>query len=212
MMHLLEDALGKWGSRDQLRELFHLRRAIREAVAEGREDAELYDRLGLLLRTKGEHPEAAQAFEAALRCDPTRSDVWYSLGCLHSELGDNLHAEAAYRKVLELKPEFAMARTNLGNCLMLQGNRSEAEECFRVAIRDDPTLFEPHINLGTILIQLDQHEEALGELLSGIRLQSRPASEPYLCIARLLSSLDENLPRKEKILAELTDRLVPLQG
>jgi tetratricopeptide (TPR) repeat protein len=204
---LLDDSLQKWGSRDQVLELLRLQREIRKAVAEKREDAGLYDRLGLLLGALGRYPEALQSFEAALRCDPKRSDVWYSLGCLYSGLKDGFHAEAAYRKVLELQPQFAMARTNLGICLMLQGNRSEAERCFRIAMRDDPTLFEPHINLATVLIQLDKHEEALAELFSGIRLQSRPGSAPYLCIARLLSCLNENGPRKERMLAELVGKL-----
>jgi tetratricopeptide (TPR) repeat protein len=186
----------------QVHELLKLHNAIKEAPEDSPELCELYDRAGLTLGSLGRYSHAVPAFEAALRCNPSRTETWYSLGFIHSISKEYPQAASAYRKALELQPGHAMARTNLGICLMFQGNKEEAEECFRRAISDDPNLFEPRCNLATLLVHGGWYEQGLAELALALKISSRSATAAQNLIRVILDDLKEDPARKGKIFSD----------
>lgn len=71
-------------------------------------------------------PEAAAAYEAALRLDPYEPLAHFNRGNLRLRAGDAAGAERAYRQALALDEGMARAHTNLALALARSGRLSEA--------------------------------------------------------------------------------------
>jgi tetratricopeptide (TPR) repeat protein len=83
----------------------------REARARDPDSADAAFNLGVVLRARAAHAEAAQHFEAALRLEPDyRADCLAELGAIRALLGDGDEAERLLREALALDPQHAEAR------------------------------------------------------------------------------------------------------
>ncbi|NIQ00474.1 MAG: tetratricopeptide repeat protein, partial [Nitrospinaceae bacterium] len=67
---------------------------------------EAYYGLGGIYNYQERYQEAAEAFETAIRLDPTHHNSYYSLGYTYEQLGRNQEAEKKYRKYRDLKARY----------------------------------------------------------------------------------------------------------
>src|SRR5207245_94790 len=69
--------------------------------------------LGLLHHRMGQYTEAQEAYEAALRAQPTCAEAAYNLGSLCEDLGELPASIRFYLRALELSPDYPDAHFNL---------------------------------------------------------------------------------------------------
>ena len=82
--------------------------AYREAI--GRDESSFaWDGLGLALQRRELRRSAREAFERAVRINPSNATAWLHLGLAHEFLGNPRAAIAAYQKALEITPQRADA-------------------------------------------------------------------------------------------------------
>jgi predicted O-linked N-acetylglucosamine transferase (SPINDLY family) len=91
---------------------------------------------------KGEHAQAAQALQAALRLRPDWTDARYNLGAVLTQLGRFAEAEDAYRRVIRAEPGRLLAYRMLGSVLHRQGRIEELLNVLAEARRRHPKDFD----------------------------------------------------------------------
>jgi protein O-mannosyl-transferase len=105
-------------------------------------------------------PEAAEAYQAALRIRPVYPEAKRNLELAHMKLGDAAadapgrlsEAIAHYEAVLRTDPEHFRAHYNLGTVLMdVTGREAEAIAHLESAVKIQPESVEPRVNLGIVL-------------------------------------------------------------
>ncbi len=105
---------------------------------------------GLLLADAGQNVEAARAFEAATRLDPTNAVYLVNLGNAQRATGDLEAAVATFRRALELAPGLPDAANGIGVALVQQKQPAEAVKWLEKAA-GDPAFIEAQLNLGIAL-------------------------------------------------------------
>lgn len=88
--------------------------------------------LGEALGKMGKHDKAREAFESALRMDPTFADAWYNMGVMYEQAGNAAEAEQCYLKGVEIR-ETAPGRNNLANTQRALLKLEESEKNYRRA-------------------------------------------------------------------------------
>ncbi len=116
-----------------------------------------------------EDPQAAEAFEQAVKLDPTLAEAHFRLGMTNDALGKAKEAEEAYRKAVACykkylaTPEHSKdpeAHYNLGQTYAGLHLYSEAVKEYRQATRITPDDAAIHYDLGRALMKLAQYDEA----------------------------------------------------
>lgn len=100
---LYYDALKQWESGNTTRARALLEKSIRRRPG-SIENADAYNRLGLLLWEMGEQEEAVNAFTESLRMDPEQYDVRCNQGVALCGVKDFAQAEAAFREAALMNP------------------------------------------------------------------------------------------------------------
>ena len=118
--------------------------------------------LGVLVHQSGQHEQAIEYLETAIRINGDEAAFHGNLGDVYCVLRRYPQAIAAYRRALALRPGIADAynaevSNNLGNVLYKQGDLADAVSCFDTALQCNPDHVEALCNLGTALSQ--QQEE-----------------------------------------------------
>jgi tetratricopeptide (TPR) repeat protein len=121
-----------------------------------------------------EPARAQEAYEAALRQDPSHGPARVNLGRLLHERGDAAAAEAHYRAALAGKPEDATAAFNLGVALEDLGRDREALSAYESALQLDPSDADAHFNAANLCERLRDTAAALRHWMS-YRNLTRPA-------------------------------------
>ena len=70
--------------------------------------------LGIAYHMTGQDDAAADAFNQALKLNPSNPAVWHQLAILYRSQGDFSAALDAYQKALELDQDYALAHRNIG--------------------------------------------------------------------------------------------------
>jgi predicted O-linked N-acetylglucosamine transferase (SPINDLY family) len=117
--------------------------------------------LGQALQAMQRWSDAALAFEAALRLDPTFHEARNSLGVSLQRSGHPARAAEVYRQALDARPGDAGVMANWGTALREMGALPEAVERLRAAAELEPRVASHRINLGIALCQ--QREFAAAE-------------------------------------------------
>jgi len=94
--------------------------------------------------------EAKDAYQRALRADPSHADAHVNLGRLHHEEGAPALAEKHYRAALEADPAHETAAFNLGVAMEDLGRADDAARAYQRAIDLDPGNADAHYNLAGI--------------------------------------------------------------
>ncbi len=158
-------ALSQWGaavarSRGPEAALPFLRkaRAVRPA------DPEALIGLAAGLSALGEHRQAVQAYQEALRHEPDHPVALVNLGLGLESLGREAEAEAAYQRAVQARPREALPHFNLGNVRFRRGDLPGAAAAYRTAVEADPGLARAHFYLAVVLINTGSPEAALPAL------------------------------------------------
>ncbi len=159
---------------------------FRHALAVTSDNATAHLNLALALSERGEHAEAAEQLQAALRLRPRWAKAHNNLGVALSALGREDEAHEHYRAALSIDPLYADAHYNLGLSLAERGAAEQALSHFRRALESDPGKVEAHYNAGTLLAGLRRFDEAAGYFRRTVELDPAHAMAHYNLGAVLL--------------------------
>jgi Flp pilus assembly protein TadD len=134
---------------------------LRRALAEHPQSARLHTLLGVVLRDKGQEPQAKGELSRALTLDPAYAPAHTALGVLHDRARRTEDALREHRQAVRLAPGSVRAWNNLGFSLYLAGRDREAVDAFREALRVDPSARPVYNNLGFALARLGDEKGAL---------------------------------------------------
>lgn len=97
-------------------------------------DPRVWSVLGEAYAASGDPADAAQAFQMALRLDPTRANDWANLGRVETDLDDGRvgpNAKAAFATALKLDPKSQTGLLGLSEAAAAEGRRAEAADYLR---------------------------------------------------------------------------------
>ena len=95
-------------------------------------------RQGDAARDRRDWPQAADRYQAALKADPARPNIWVQLGHSRKEAGDLKGAETAYFEAMRREPDNGDTHLNLGHVLKLGGRPAEAYAAYKRAVELEP--------------------------------------------------------------------------
>lgn len=142
---------------------------------------------GAALGRLGRFAEALEAFDAALRIDPTSAGAHFNRAIVLEKLDRADAAVAAYRSLAAGVTSYApRAALNLGTILVRRGDRDGARAAYERCVELDPDSASGRHNLGALLVELG--EDA--------------AARPHLERAATLRPSD---PRPHALLGQIAD-------
>jgi eukaryotic-like serine/threonine-protein kinase len=122
-------------------------------------------------REPGAAQEAIAAGYTALRLDPNRANVRYSLAVSLAGSGRLDEAIDELQRALALQPNYDDARRELGNALAAKGRLDEAVAEYRKAIELRPNFWGHYSFLGVNLYRAARYDEAIEAFKMVIELQ-----------------------------------------
>lgn len=132
-------------------------------LREGRESLHQI-RLAHLALARGDEEEAVATLCRAIEVDPTSVPARIALGFEYQSQGYQAEALVQFEVAARLRPRYPDLQYNLGLLYDAQGRSEEALRCLRRALEVNPNYFQARTTLARILLQREDHEEALGEL------------------------------------------------
>ncbi len=110
---------------------------VREALKKRPQDPRLHFILGDVHQRHRQHRESLDAFQAAIRLDPTLAEAQLRVGEVCTALGELDRAAGAYRRLISMNfpPLLIPARVNLSNVYFQAGKFAEAAEELRQVVR-----------------------------------------------------------------------------
>jgi len=127
----------------------------RLALSARENDAQAYFLLGLILVAQNRKPEAAAAYQSAIRHKSAYFEAMANLGQVLLDLGQINNAAPLFKEALlipALPPHAkSILLNNLGNALSLQGKSNDAIVAYEEAISLDPDSAHAYNNLGAAL-------------------------------------------------------------
>lgn len=182
---------------------------FREALAAGRDDADLHHHLGFLARQRGDVDEAAERYGDALAHAHDDAHLHNNLGEVRRTQGRNDEAAALFRRGLELAPNEAPISANLGSVLMAMKRPDLALPHLEHAAALDPGAIGPgttgpaaigvHAEIAVCLCSLNRYTEALAVYQRVYQMQPSANDARYLEALALLALGDfENGWRKHE--------------
>ncbi|HVW22582.1 MAG TPA: tetratricopeptide repeat protein [Opitutaceae bacterium] len=131
--------------------------------------------LGIALAGAGRLPEAASAFEAAVRLKPDYAEAHNNLGLAWTESGRADRAIAEFRAALRYRPRYPEAEANLGMALANSGRTAEAAALFQQALRENPDYLGARDNLAVLYLRTGRAAEAAAQFQEVLRADSGSA-------------------------------------
>ena len=128
--------------------------------------------------------KSLEAFETALRLDPTSADGYRGLGKLYSLQERPEAAEEAFRRAIEIRPGDRELHDQLGMLLFGQSRFEEAATAFRESIEAQPNNIFGYSNLAGALFMQEKYAEAAQCLQ--IALEIQPSSDLYTNLGTML--------------------------
>jgi len=96
-------------------------------------------------------PDAALAFQAAIKLKPDYIDAWNNLGWAYTESGKFADAANVFEQLIKFTPDDAKVWSNLGGVQARLGHTSDAIAAYHMAIQLKPDYADAHFNLGAAL-------------------------------------------------------------
>jgi Flp pilus assembly protein TadD len=110
----------------------------REAVSQSPNNWIPQASLGQALHEAGRHPEAIQAYQAAVRLNQKDAYTYFKLGLCYAELGRFREAALTFDRLRQVDPSSTLVPTGLGIVAMMTGNVDLARRDFQAAILQNP--------------------------------------------------------------------------
>jgi tetratricopeptide (TPR) repeat protein len=139
--------------------------------------------LGAALVDLGRLDEAANAFQTALRIEPTYEEAYFNLAMLKTST-DAQQAEALFLKAIELDPDYIFAHRELGTLLNKSEPSAQAEYHLRRALKLDPSDLWARVHLGNLLWLRGDMSAGLVEFEQAAE-RHPDAAIPVCCIANV---------------------------
>jgi serine/threonine-protein kinase len=133
--------------------------------------------MGLIHAAAGEHQQAIESFEKALKLESENADAVRELANAYDAAGRPQDAEATFRRAIELRPDSWAAYNALGVFYNQHGRFTEAVPWFRRVIDLTPDNYFAYANLGAMYLRLGRHAEAAAMLERSLALN--PSSQSY---------------------------------
>ncbi|WP_244847361.1 tetratricopeptide repeat protein [Caballeronia sp. SL2Y3] len=147
---------------------------FRRNLANAPDSPSAHNNLGLVLRQRGQMPEAVTLLRKAVALKPESADIAFNLGLVLLESRLFAEAETAFRHALARRPGFVQAGHLLGKTLMYLGRWVDGEETLREVIAAAPDTADAYYMLGNSLHMRDRLDEAEAVLRRGVSVD--PAS------------------------------------
>ncbi len=117
--------------------------------------------MGNALQKLNQFEDAIDAFEKALKIDPTMCDAWINRGRLLDDMGHHSRAIQSYDIALEVDPNDSMAWTNRGNSFRALENFKEALASYANALQIEPTDFKALLGAAVCYAHLGDTKKAI---------------------------------------------------
>ncbi|MDR3701047.1 MAG: tetratricopeptide repeat protein [Candidatus Sulfopaludibacter sp.] len=140
-------------------------------------DAHFY--LGLAADARGENQEALSQYQAALKNNPSDSNLYYKLGLILDKAGKLDGAVAYLQRSVELDPSNTIARFNLGVVLMQQSNYGRGLKELGEVLRIHPHDAATHFVIGFAYLYTRRTDEAIASFRHGLRYKQDDAEAHY---------------------------------
>lgn len=160
-------------------------------VARFPDDYGLRVNLGNALGDSGQHPQAVDAYRAAMRLQPARLDAHYNLGNLYlQQLKQPRKAVQEYRTALKLQgdPELDVSaqrgqrmdiHLNLASALADTGDADAARRALQAAIDDAPDDYRPWFNRAAMALSAGNPAAAAPDFEAAwVRLDAQQRAQP----------------------------------
>jgi serine/threonine protein kinase/tetratricopeptide (TPR) repeat protein len=135
-----------------------------------------YAALGRSLLRAGRLPEAATAFERALRLEPQNFWSHFYQGICAYRMKQFADAVSAFRTCIALASEKPECYFNRALAYQALGDLGHAAEDYDVALRLNPGMAAAALNRGLIRLQQKKFAEAIGDLELALQLGADPAT------------------------------------
>jgi DNA-binding SARP family transcriptional activator/tetratricopeptide (TPR) repeat protein len=122
--------------------------------------AEAHNNLGVLLRRRGNHFEAAVHYRSAISFRPGYAEAHYNYAVLLESMGSVSAAVEHYRAALQVRPDYVDAQMRYAVLLVQRGQRDEAARRYQRVLQLRPAFAEAHNNYAILLEDVGDREAA----------------------------------------------------
>ena len=164
---------------------------------------------GACLRRLGRPAEAVEAFEAALKVAPDRTDVMLHLAETLIDVGDSHRAADLADKVVTREPGNTTALALLAATLAVDGRQGELRERLLALVHANPSDMLLAQRVAAIFLKFGQLDPALQALLIARKGMSEPAPV-YAALMQIVLANDDLQPAVDG-LAGLLEQLEPAE-
>lgn len=162
---LYHEALAEWEAGNYVRARTLLEKSIRRRTGSA-ENAEAYNRLGLLLQEMGEPAAAVEAFSESCRMNAGQYGVLCNLGVALSAQNDFTAADRAFRDAALMQPDDPRPLACAGMAYTQNRNWNDAGRNLRLAIGRMPNNLQLQTALALVELHTDGADAALKRLQS----------------------------------------------
>lgn len=129
--------------------------------ASGKNYAEAYHNLGILLKKENRFKDAVTAYEKAIDLRSNYESAWYNLALTHRATGSNDKAIEAYKRALSINPYATKSMYNLAAVYSDEGQEALAVGLWERIIENDPNYAKAWYNLGLSFLKQERYEESI---------------------------------------------------
>ncbi|MCZ6885223.1 MAG: tetratricopeptide repeat protein, partial [Alphaproteobacteria bacterium] len=149
-------------------------RYLKDALAQGRPDPEIYRNLGFALRDSGDLTGAAHSYREALALAPSDTVSHFQLGVLLGERDENEQTVWHFDQVLLRDPGNGLAHYNRAKALLALSRITEAEQEYAAASRRLSADYRVFSGWGTTLSLMERPEEARLKFILALEQEPPP--------------------------------------
>lgn len=135
--------------------------------------ADVYNNLGVALRTAGRAHAAVACYRRSLALKPSAAGVYTNLGNALRDIGEAKRAVEAHRRAVKYAPKSPKALFNAGLALRDIGQSKEALAHFNAAIKREPTYTLCRLEHALTLLQMGDWTRGFKELENRFALAGR---------------------------------------
>jgi tetratricopeptide (TPR) repeat protein len=154
-------------------------KTVEAAVAKSLSQADNLFLKGNKLYADQKYPEAAAAYEEAIKLAPEAWGYYLNLGLARKKMDRPDEALAAFKKAVELNPDSISANKETGEALARSDHFPEAKAYYEKAVSLSPADPEARYNLGICLSSTGEPEAALAQFEKAVELKPDFADALY---------------------------------
>jgi tetratricopeptide (TPR) repeat protein len=143
---------------------------LRGLQAEGANDPDYFNLLGMVYGGLNQLPKAAEAVIRAIQLAPDRADLIFNLAGLYQKAGDNQSAIKVLKQALAQGKSSPQIHFALGLSYFNLGNFSMAIESFQRAVKLDPDFYRGYFDLGRSFAKLNRVSDATKAYQTALRI------------------------------------------